>query len=445
MSDSQAKKLGPWMCTALVVGNMIGSGVFMLPASLAPHGWNSVLGWLFTAGGGLLLAFVFASLARALPQAGGPFAYTRLAFGDGPAFLMAWGYWIALWVGNAAVVTGSVSYVSVLFPVIAEVPGMHALVSCAVIWVLTTINCLGVREAGKVQLVTTVLKLVPLVATIVLAAYILLDEGTVRVAPLRVSELSLGGVTAAATLTLWAMLGLESATVPADKVADPGRTIARATLWGTAVTAGIYLVACSAVVLLMPTESLANSQAPFADLIGASLGPWAAKALALFAAISGFGALNGFILLQGELAHVMAKQGVFPAVFARESRQKTPAISLIVSSALLTVVVMLNYGKGMVATFNFIILLATATNLVPYLTSSLGALRLMQRGQLARSRALMVASVLAALYSLWTLYGSGTEALLWGAVLMAAGWPVYWLVRRQAMAAGQASAPGSAT
>ncbi|MCI0670072.1 MAG: amino acid permease, partial [Myxococcaceae bacterium] len=166
---------------------------------------------------------------------------------------------------------------------------------------------------------------------------------------------------------------------------------------------------------------------------------------ALFAAISGFGALNGFILLQGELAHVMAKQGVFPAVFARESRQKTPAISLIVSSALLTVVVMLNYGKGMVATFNFIILLATATNLVPYLTSSLGALRLMQRGQLARSRALMVASVLAALYSLWTLYGSGTEALLWGAVLMAAGWPVYWLVRRQAMAAGQASAPGSAT
>ncbi|MCI0673618.1 MAG: amino acid permease, partial [Myxococcaceae bacterium] len=313
MSDSQAKKLGPWMCTALVVGNMIGSGVFMLPASLAPHGWNSVLGWLFTAGGGLLLAFVFASLARALPQAGGPFAYTRLAFGDGPAFLMAWGYWIALWVGNAAVVTGSVSYVSVLFPVIAEVPGMHALVSCAVIWVLTTINCLGVREAGKVQLVTTVLKLVPLVATIVLAAYILLDEGTVRVAPLRVSELSLGGVTAAATLTLWAMLGLESATVPADKVADPGRTIARATLWGTAVTAGIYLVACSAVVLLMPTESLANSQAPFADLIGASLGPWAAKALALFAAISGFGALNGFILLQGELAHVMAKQGVFPA------------------------------------------------------------------------------------------------------------------------------------
>jgi basic amino acid/polyamine antiporter, APA family len=430
MSAAPARKLGLWMCTALVVGNMIGSGVYMLPASLAPHGWNSVLGWLFTAAGGLLLAAVFAGLSHALPEEGGPYAYARLAFGDGPAFLMAWGYWVSMWVGNAAIATGSVSYLSVLVPAIGEVRGLHLLVSCGFVWLLTAVNCLGVREAGRLQLVTTALKLLPLAATLVLAALLLFREGPARLAPLRPSELSLGGTTAAAALTLWAMLGLESATVPADKVQAPERTIARATLVGTALTALVYLLACSAVVLLLPADPLSRSAAPFADFIGASWGAGAARALALFAAISGLGTLNGFILLQGSLAHAMARQGVFPALLARESSRQTPVAALVVSSVLLTGVLLLNYGKGMAEVFTFIVLLATATNLVPYLSSALAALRLMQRGQLRASRALGAAAVLAALYSVWMLYGSGLEALLWGLALMAAGWPVYALARR---------------
>lgn len=441
MSGTPTRKLRFWMCTALVVGNMIGSGVFMLPASLAPHGWNSVLGWLFTACGGLLLACVFAGLSRALPQAGGPYAYARQAFGEAPAFLMAWGYWVSMWVGNAAIATGAVSYLSVFFPAIAEVRGLHALVSCALIWMLTAVSCLGVREAGGLQVVTTVLKLLPLAATVVLAGFILLDEGAARVTPLHASDLSLSGMTAAATLTLWAMLGLESATLPADKVEDPGRTIARATLVGTAVTALVYLVACSAVVLLLPAGALGRSQAPFADFIGAAWGPGAGRAVALFAAISALGTLNGFILLQGELAHAMARQGVFPSLLARESRRKTPAVALVISSALLTGVVLLNYDKSLAEVFTFIILLATATNLVPYLSSALAVPGLMWRGRLRFSRPLLAASVLAALYSVWMLYGSGVEALLWGSVLMAAGLPVYALVRRrQATAAAAGSA-----
>src|ERR1700722_18959777 len=152
------------MCVALVVGNSIGSGVFLLPASLAPFGLNSVLAWAFTACGAILLAIVFARLSRAYPAAGGPYAYVRLAFGPFTAFIMAWVYWISIWVGNAAIATGAVSYLSPLMPWIATVPGASAMVTLLFLWLLTFVNCYGIKAAGWVQGVTTVLKILPLVA-----------------------------------------------------------------------------------------------------------------------------------------------------------------------------------------------------------------------------------------------------------------------------------------
>src|SRR6478736_1654473 len=129
-----SRLLGPVMCTALVVGNMIGSGIFLLPASLSSYGLaNSGSAWLFTASGAVLLALVFAGLSRALPGAGGPYVYTRMAFGDLPAFLVAWGYWISVWAGNAAIATGSVSYLADLVPQINN-PGVAPLVTISAVW-----------------------------------------------------------------------------------------------------------------------------------------------------------------------------------------------------------------------------------------------------------------------------------------------------------------------
>src|SRR5271168_3286230 len=156
--------LGFWMCVALVVGNSIGLGVFLLPASLAPYGLNSVAAWGCTAAGAILLAVVFARLSRAYPAAGGPYAYVHLAFGPLPAFIVAWGYWISIWVGNAAIATGAVSYLSPLMPWIATVPGASAGVTLFFLWLLTFVNCYGIKASGWVQSVTTVLKLLPLVA-----------------------------------------------------------------------------------------------------------------------------------------------------------------------------------------------------------------------------------------------------------------------------------------
>ena len=424
----------------MVVGNSIGSGVFLLPASLAPYGLNSVLAWMFTACGAILLAIVFARLSSAYPAAGGPYAYVHLAFGPFTAFIVAWGYWISIWVGNAAIATGAVSYLSPLLPWIADVPGASAAVTLFFLWLLTFVNWYGIRASGWVQSVTTVLKVLPLLAVAVLGLFSVRSGNVAAAAGI---PLSVSGTTAAATLTLWALLGLESATIPADKVRDPGRAIPAATLLGAALTALICILACTTVLLLVPPQTLAQSNAPFVDLAKQYWGNTAGQLVAVFAAISGFGALNGWILLQGELPHAMAKNGVFPRIFARESPRRTPSFALFFSSGLVTLLVLMNYQKSMVSIFTFMILLSTTACLVMYALCSLALLRLQGTGRLRPSPlgaprkgtiALAIVGVIATAYSFWAIVGAGAEAVIWGAALLALGAPVYFLVRRRPVA-----------
>jgi len=451
LTEPSKRQLGIWMCTALVVGNMIGAGVFLLPASLAPYGLNSIFAWFITATGALFIAAVCAALGRAYPAACGPYDYARLAFGELAGFVVAWGYWISIWVSNAAIATDSVSYLSDLIPAIAPQP-TAAFVTIAVIWALTGINIYGTRAAGSVQIVTTVLKILPLVAVIGLGLFAFGVRGD---APAQTMPAHFGvdAITAAAALTLFSFLGLESATVPAGKVIDPARTIPRATLIGTIVTAVIYVLACTSVLLLIPTATLAQSHAPFADVARAFWGEPAAKAIAVFAIISAVGALNGWILLQGELPFHMARQGTFPAVFARETPRHTPIVSLCIGSALTSVLLLFNAAKTMVDVFSFMVLLGTTACLVMYLMSALAMLKLLRRGELPalgiRAHWLAIAAIVAIVYSLWAIYGAGlsTDAttcggglVCWmpalknpailGILLTLSGVPVFYLMPR---------------
>jgi len=286
-----SRLLGPWMCTALVVGNMIGSGIFFLPASLAPYGLgNATSAWLFTASGAVLLACVFAGLSRGLPGAAGPYAYTRMAFGELPAFLIAWGYWISVWTGNAAIATGGVAYLSNLFPAIGA-PGVAPIVSLSVIWLLTGVNVLGARTAGGVQVATTVMKLIPLFIVAGVGLYLLLrGDARIAVAVHASAPVTLGAFTAAATLTLWPLLGFESANVATARVRDASRVIPRATIMGAGLAAVVYIIASSAVQILIPADELAKSTAPFADVVRIFFGDAVGRWIALFAVISAFGA-----------------------------------------------------------------------------------------------------------------------------------------------------------
>jgi APA family basic amino acid/polyamine antiporter len=282
------------MCTALVVGSMIGSGVFLLPTSLAPLGWNSVYGWLATIGGSLCVVAVLLRLSRGRAGSCAPYSYPAAAFGPGAGFVVAWSYWISVWVGTAAIAIAAVSNFSIVWPALAS-PGVPATAAVALLWLLVLVNCLGVRAAGGVQVFTTLLKLVPLAGAILLALW-LLGDGSGQVAAYDSVPISAAGIGAAATLALFAMLGFEAAMVAGDRAEDAERTVPRATLIGVMITGLIYLLACSAVTLMLPVAELAASNSPFATFFATRLDPALGPVAAVFVTIAGLGAINGFIL-----------------------------------------------------------------------------------------------------------------------------------------------------
>jgi APA family basic amino acid/polyamine antiporter len=427
------RPLGLVMATALVVGNMIGSGVYMLPASLAPYGWNVIPAWGITIAGSLCIAAVFAGLCRSRPQAGGPYVYVHAAFGNDVAFFIAWAYWISLFVGNGAIAVAAVSYLSAFIPALATNAPLSTGITIALVWTLTAVNISGTRNMGWVQIVTTILKIMPLIAVVIIAA-MAAPAGDLTLPDPHKPEIGLAAITTAGTLTLWAFLGLESATVPAGKVVDPERTIPRATMGGTAVTGLIYLFACMAVILLLAPDVAAHSAAPFAEVMGRYWGPNAAHIVAAFAMISALGALNGWILLQGEMPAAMAAGGVFPRSLGKVAANGVPVRAHLLSSTLVTGVLALNASKTTVDLFTFVALLATTAALVMYLFVAAAALKL---GGVKRSIA--IAGIL---YSFWALYGAGFEANMWGAVLILAGVPVWWFMRAKHVIPAKAGISG---
>lgn len=418
------------MSTALVVGNMIGSGIFLLPASLAAYGGISIFGWLFTATGAMLLALVFARLSGITPKTGGPYIYIRSGFGDFAGFLVAWGYWISIFVGNAAIAVGFVGYFAFFWPALASNSLLAGTVALGSIWLLTWVNAMGVRNAGFVQLITTVLKILPLVAIATLG-FIFFDIK--NFAPFNVSgESSFSAITATAALTLWAFMGLESATIPADDVKNPTRTIPRATVLGTLFSAVLYILGTIVVMGIIPSTSLATSASPFADAAKSMWGSWAGYAVAAGAAISSFGALNGWVLLSGQIPLAIARDDLFPAKFGRLSKRGTPVFGLVVSSVLVTALMALNYTKNLVEQFTFIILLSTLTALLLYALSTMSELMISikEREKFSNGKLLktVLISLLAFLYSMWAIAGSGQEIVYWGFLLVMTGVPVYvWL------------------
>jgi APA family basic amino acid/polyamine antiporter len=425
------RSMGLWMATALVIGNMIGSGIFLLPASLAAvAGPVSILAWVFTGIGALLLALVFARLGRVMPRTGGPYAYARRAFGDFVGFQTAWGYWIAAWAGNAAITVAFVGYLAVFWPALGDHNLLAALVGIGVIWLLTLVNAIGVRESAQVQLVTTVLKFVPLAIIGIVGLFFIHGGNYTPFAPHGTGS----AISAAAPLCLWAFIGLESAAVAAGEVKDPEKTIPRATIIGTLAATLVYILATVAIMGIIPTGELANSSSPFADAAGQAFGGSWDKVLALVAMAATFGALNGWILLQGRVPLAAAEDGLFPKQFAKvHGERRTPVFGLVVSSVLVTALMLMNYTKGLVDAFTFVILLATLTTLVPYAYAAAAQAYLYFTEPAMFEKRLFVRdtiiATLAFAYSVWAITGSGKDIIAKGFVLLLAGIPVYVLVK----------------
>jgi len=443
---SETRALGLLTCTALLVGNTIGMGIFMLPASLAPYGLNAVPAWLLTTAGCIFIAWVFAGLARTFPQDDGPYAYASRALGGGVAFVLMWCYWVATWMTNAVLATGVVGYLSIFFPALAVDHTLAASTALALLWGFVLINQRGARTAGGVQVLSTVLKLLPQVGIIALGAWALFAPHAQPVVHAPATPLSAGGLLAASTLALYAMLGVECAAMPAGRVRDPGRTIPRATFIGTVVVALIYMCVSLVPMLLLPQKELAASNAPFADLFARFLGAGSGKVLAAFVIVSGLGALNGWTLILGELTVSFARHGGFPQALGKVNGRGAPTRAFVLTGLLASVMIMTSYNDSMAGAFTFLSLVVTAANLPIYFGCALAVLLLWWRGELAsvgpREVRWIVAALTAIVYCTWVSIGIGGKSLLWALALCAVGVPVYgvywWHAQRAAIASARA-------
>jgi APA family basic amino acid/polyamine antiporter len=429
------EKLGPWTATSLVVGNIIGMGVFILPASLAPYGWGSLLGWAITFTGALCLAWVFAMLARHLPSAGGAMNIVRIAFGGGTAFLNAWGYWVSVWIANAIIVIGSVSYLGKLIPALEASRGLSAAVGVGVLWCFALINWRGLKTAGQVQLITSILKMWPFLAAFAAAALFLLRGGLGGLQPFDATQFSLGAAFSTTTLTLYTMLGIECAAIPGDAVADAERVVPRATMIGTTLCGVINSLLCISLIAFMPATAVAKSGAPLVDFVTLGIGRVSGLLVSVSVVIAAWGCLNGWVLLAGETPAVLAEAGELPAWWAARNRRGSATNAAVVSHILASGIILLNASPSLTGVFTFIVQLATATALLIYVLCPLAALRFMRDGRIPESRGLQLASVGALGFSAIAIVGSGLPAIAWGTVLIAAGWPLYRVMRRTTVAA----------
>lgn len=428
--EIKTKKLGFWLSTSLVVGNMTGSGIFLLPAALAVFGGISIFGWIFTSIGIIFIALVFSRLSKLIQKAGGPYTYSKEGFGNFAGFLVAWGYWISIWCGNAAIAVAGISYLSIFIPELKDNYFLSAALAIGVIWLFTFINTKSIRSVGMVQFVTTVIKIIPL---LLLGTIGFLYFDIDHFSPLNLSDkTNFSAITATAALTLWAFLGVESATIPSDKIKDPKRTVPRATIAGMLISAVLYISSTVAIMGIIEPSILQNSAAPFADAAQIIWGKWSSYAIAIMAAISCFGALNGWILMQGQIPLAAARDKLFPVMFKKVSKSGIPLIGIIISSILASILVSMNYSKGLIQMFSFIIMLSTLTCLLPYLLSSLSEVMLYLKKKKAYSKRNLYSAIAIAIpafsYSLWAVSGLGAEVIIWGIALLISGIPIYVII-----------------
>lgn len=427
-NKSLKKEISLFMATMLVCGNMIGSGVFMLPSTLAQVSGPgaTIIAWILTTIGSILIAISFANLGTKYPATGGAYQYTKEAFGDFAGFLSAWLYWNGSWIGNAAIIVAITSYASAVFPVLSK-PIVSIIFSSAVLWIFTLINISGVKKAGKIQSFVTVFKIL-FFGLFIIVAFLNFDSANIL--PLFPSEKGFSTVPLAATSTLWAFIGLESATVAAGELENPEKNIRKSTIYGLIISSVIYLLISIGSMGAMNNMDLSQSSAPLTDILTNALGSGLGKLLTVAVVICILGTIIGWLLSTARVAYAAGVDGVFPKFFGKVNEKTgTPVSALIFGSVLVNILLIMNFQKGMVDAFTFITILATLSYLPVYLLSVSAEMMLIFKEEKKFNFKIFIKKsalpLLAFVYVIWTIYGSGADTVMWGFILMLIGIPVY--------------------
>lgn len=415
------KPLGFWTVWSLIAGIMIGSGIFFLPADMAKLGMISFSGWIFTSVGAILLAFVFSRLARRTERSGGVYIYAQDAFGDLSGFISGWAYWCGYWISIPTLATAFVGYLTVFVPGLSDNATMKLVYALALMWGLIAINMISLKSAGRFQLISMILKILPLLIIIFAGLTFGSSENLPPSNPTNISFVQ--ALAASSIAAMWAFSGIEAGATPAGNIEDPKRTIPRAIFFAVISVAIIYIAAMYAVMRLVPYETLVSSERPFSDA-ATVLGSWGPPVIAIGALIAMAGSLNGIILVTGQMPMAMALDDLAPRIFARGEQTGTPRASLFLCGVLATALLILSFSGGnLLELFNRLLTMSMFMYLMPLFMSCLAEMK-----HSWKSFGMVLAG-LAAAYSAFTIFGAGTESMIWGSLLLLAGLPVYFAMK----------------
>jgi APA family basic amino acid/polyamine antiporter len=411
--ERQARMLGPWMTLALVISGVVGVGIFYLPIALAPLGGSVPIGWLISGVGVMAMAYCASRIVS--PDGGGIQAYVEHELGPGAGFMVTWMTWCSTCVGNPAVALAAAAGLASIVPGLS---GHLVLVASAFFIVLTIVNLRGIKAVGELAIVTVMIKVLPLIAVVVIAA--ILGGGGAPLQPFDVPSPSFGNIATASALCLFALTGFEFSLSPVGKIRNPERNLARALVIGLAGIAIGYLLVTLSLSLIMPNSEIAKSIAPFPQAIGTYWGGLAGVLAAAAMVVSAFGTLNASILACGEMLYSMALRNDMPRYFSRTNRFNAPYAAQIASVALGFILLGLNEAKGTTQLFTFITLLAADAVLYLYSAAAIAAAIKDKRPSTT------IACVIGLAFVLFAFYGSGLEAFLLSLALLAAGGIVFF-------------------
>jgi len=446
-NQAKAHALGLTSATALVIGSIVGTGVFTMPAVMASAGTMSLLVLGVISLGAMLLAVLFGQLTRRIPNSdGGLYAYSRHEFGDFAGYLVGWCYWIQAWAGNAAIVASWVFYVEALFNMTNPSAMTSFSIAMVGLWIPAAINLAGVKQMAWFQNVTVVLKFLPLLFVGVIGWFFVSGSNFPKFNASGGSLYSAIGI--AAGVALFSFIGVEAAAMTARRVRDPRRNVSRASIIGTAACAIIYVLVTAVIMGLVPHDTLIGTGSPFVNAVQAMFPSiaHAGQIMAAVAVISGIGALNGWTLIVTETSEAMAKDNMFPRPFAWTDRKNTPWFGILVGTALPSLLMLWRYSASTGLTvFTYLVDLTVVTVAIPYFMSALAQLtflvsrrRRVQGWQLARDATVAGASVL---FAMWVTFAAGYQVVYQALVVIMAGLVMYAFLNARRQRLGEAVEP----
>jgi arginine:agmatine antiporter len=423
--SSSGRKMNLTQATMLVAGNMIGTGVFLLPVNLAQVGSIAIFGWVIATIGVAAIGLIFAKLGELKPSAGGPYAYARDFLGPYAGFQTNYVYWFGNWIGNVAIAVAATGYLAELIPGLSA-PTAGVIATAALIWLLTFTNILGPRVVGALEAWTMLLAVIPILA-ISLLGWMWFDP-QIFLAGWNVSgNTDMQAVSRAASMALWAYMGIESASVSAAVIENPSRNVPLATLIGLGLAAVVYVLSSSVIMGILPNEQLRTSHAPFAEAARLAIGTPGVILISVCAVLKSIGSLGGWMMLVGQSAQAAARDGMFPRIFGKENANGVPGAGLVIVSVLMTIVLFATMSPTLADQFNRIVNIAVILIIVPYIYSVVAVVKVIHDNGLPRRVFLTYKwlAIVAVIYCLWVILGGDQLTVVHAMVALLISVPLY--------------------